>query len=284
MRIALGKLMNPGSVAIVGVSQRPDAIGTRVMNNLRMMGYEGAIYPVNPRYENIGGLKCWPSLSALPRPLDAAFFAVPAAAGPALADEAGRCGIKAVFLNASGYADGGAEGIALQRRLEAIAGRHGMVLAGPNNMGLINVHDRVAMWTQQYMKPVTPGPVGVIAQSGSIALILIEDQRDLGFAYFVTTGNEAGATAADYLYEMAEDGRVDVILLFLETIRNHGSLPRPPPRPRGAASASSRSRWARVTAGELWCRRTRAAWQATTSSTQLISRRWASCARATSMR
>ena len=240
MRIALGKLMNPGSVAIVGVSQRPDAIGTRVMNNLRMMGYEGAIYPVNPRYENIGGLKCWPSLSALPRPLDAAFFAVPAAAGPALADEAGRCGIKAVFLNASGYADGGAEGIALQRRLEAIAGRHGMVLAGPNNMGLINVHDRVAMWTQQYMKPVTPGPVGVIAQSGSIALILIEDQRDLGFAYFVTTGNEAGATAADYLYEMAEDGRVDVILLFLETIRN--------PRLFAAAAAAAARRGKRIIA------------------------------------
>ena len=211
--------MNPRSVAIVGVSQRTDAIGTRVLNNLRMMGFEGTIYPVNPRYDTIDGLKCWQSLSALPVPVDAAFLAVPAAAGPELADEAGRCGIKALFVNASGYADGGAEGIALQRRLEAVADRHGIVLAGPNNMGLVNVHDRKAMWTQQYMKPIAPGPVGVIAQSGTIALILIEDQRDLGFAYLVTTGNEAGATAADYLHQMVEDDRVKVILLFLETIR-----------------------------------------------------------------
>src|SRR6185436_56460 len=118
MRGALDRLVNPGSVAIVGVSERADAIGTRVLKNLRLMGYTGTIYPVNPRYANVGGLKCWPSLSALPGPVDAAFFAVPAAAGPDLADEAGRCGIKAIFLNASGYADGGEAGIALQRRLE----------------------------------------------------------------------------------------------------------------------------------------------------------------------
>ena len=219
-KVALDGLTNPKSVAIVGVSERPAAIGTRVLKNLRMLGYAGAIYPVNPRYEKIGDLKCWPSLSALPSKVDAAFLAVPAAAGPELAEEAGRLGIKALFLNASGYADGGAEGIALQRRLEEIAARHGIVLAGPNNLGLVNVHDRTALWTQQYMKPVTPGPVGVISQSGSIALMLIEDERDLGFAYLVTTGNEAGATVADYLYQMAEDDRVKVILLFLETIRD----------------------------------------------------------------
>lgn len=219
-KVALDGLTNPKSVAIVGVSERPAAIGTRVLKNLRMLGYAGAIYPVNPRYEKIGDLKCWPSLSALPSKVDAAFLAVPAAAGPELAEEAGRLGIKALFLNASGYADGGAEGIALQRRLEEIASRHGIVLAGPNNLGLVNVHDRTALWTQQYMKPVTPGPVGVISQSGSIALMLIEDERDLGFAYLVTTGNEAGATVADYLYQMAEDDRVKVILLFLETIRD----------------------------------------------------------------
>lgn len=219
-KAALDGLTNPKSVAIVGVSERPAAIGTRVLKNLRMLGYAGAIYPVNPRYEKIGDLKCWPSLSALPCKVDAAFLAVPAAAGPELAEEAGRLGIKALFLNASGYADGGAEGIALQRRLEEIAARHGIVLAGPNNLGLVNVHDRMALWTQQYMKPVTPGPVGVISQSGSIALMLIEDERDLGFAYLVTTGNEAGATVADYLYQMAEDDRVKVILLFLETIRD----------------------------------------------------------------
>jgi acyl-CoA synthetase (NDP forming) len=218
--IAIDRLLNPRSVAIVGASERPDAIGTRVMINLRHMGYEGRIYPVNPRYDSLGGLKCYPSLAALPETVDAAFLAVPSTAGPELAEQAGQCGIKALLLNASGYNDGGEEGRALQAQLQEAARRHGMAVAGPNNMGLINVHDRVALWTSQYMKAIEPGPVAVIAQSGSMALILMENQRDLGFAYVITAGNEAGATAADYLLQMARDDRVKVVLMFLETVRN----------------------------------------------------------------
>ena len=214
------RLLNPRSVAIVGASERADALGTRVMRNLRLMGYTGTVYPVNPRYEAIDGLRCWPSFSALPRGVEAAFLAVPATAGPALAEEAGRCGIKALFVNASGYADGGPSGAALQSELTAVAERHGIAICGPNNMGLVNVVDGTAMWTQGYMRPVARGPVAVIAHSGTIALILIEDQRDLGFAYIITAGNEAGATAADYLACMVDDDRVEVILMFVETIRD----------------------------------------------------------------
>mgnify|MGYP003576503895 CR=1 FL=1 len=220
MSLDLTRLMKPRSIAIVGAFERADAIGTRILSNLRKMGFAGRIHPVNPRYASIDGLTCHPSLSALPEPVDAAFLAVPAEAGPDLVEEAGRCGIRAVFLNANGYADGDAEGVARQRRIEEIAARYDIVLAGPNNLGLINVHDRVAMWTPRYMKVVEPGPVGVISQSGSIALILGEDERDLGFAYLVTTGNEAGATVADYLHQMAGDDGVGTILLFLETVRD----------------------------------------------------------------
>lgn len=215
----LRKLMNPGVLAIVGASERPEAIGTRVLNNLRIMGFPGTIYLINPRYASLNGETCYSSLAALPEGADAAFIAVPAAAGPELVEEAGRCGIKAVFINANGYADGDAGGVALQRRIEAIAKKYGIVIAGPNNLGLINVHDKKAMWTPRYMKRVNPGPLAVISQSGSIALILAEDERDLGFAYLVTTGNEAGANVADYLGEVARDERVGVILMFLETIR-----------------------------------------------------------------
>src|SRR5690606_660497 len=76
------------------------------------------------------------------------------------------------------------------------------------------------LWTPRYMKPIAPGSVGVISQSGSIALILSEDERDLGFAYLVTSGNEAVTNVADYLSYMAKDDRVSTILLFLESIRD----------------------------------------------------------------
>ncbi|HET6236672.1 MAG TPA: hypothetical protein VFE41_17180 [Acetobacteraceae bacterium] len=95
-----------------------------------------------------------------------------------------------------------------------------IAVAGPNNLGLINVVDRKAMWTPRYFSPVTPGPVAVISQIGSIALILSEDERKLGFSYLITTGNEAVVTVADYLNHVASDGRVGVILLFLETVRD----------------------------------------------------------------
>jgi len=241
MSLALDKLMNPQSVAIVGVSERPEAIGTRVLNNLRRIGFPGPIYPVNPRHASLHGLTCYPSLSALPEKVDAAFLAVPSASGPDLVDEAGRCGIPALFLNASGYGD--EAGVELQRRVEETAARYGIVICGPNNLGLINVHDRVAMWAPRHMKVLEPGSLGVISQSGSIALILSEDERDLGFAYLVTAGNEAVATVADYLSAMVQDDRVKVILLFLETLRD--------PRAFSAAAVEARRRGNRIVALKL---------------------------------
>ena len=120
MTLPLDRLMKPASVAIVGASERPEAIGTRLIRNLRLMDYPGRIYPVNPRYQELSGLRCYPSLTELPETPDAAFLAVPAAAGPDLLEEAARCGIKAVFINANGYADGDADGVALQRFAEEL--------------------------------------------------------------------------------------------------------------------------------------------------------------------
>ena len=220
MSSALERLMKPHSIAIVGASERPEAIGSRLIRNLRLMGFPGTIYPVNPRYAELAGMPCFPSLTSLPEVVDAAFLAVPAAGGPALLREAAECGIRAAFINANGYADGDAEGVALQREIEAIALQHGMAVAGPNNIGLINVHDQRAMWTPRYMEVVRPGPLAVISQSGSIAIILSEDERKLGFAYLITAGNEAVVTMADYLHQVVRDDRVSVVLLFLEAVRN----------------------------------------------------------------
>jgi acyl-CoA synthetase (NDP forming) len=217
---ALDKLLSPRSIAVVGASERPEAIGTRVIRNLRTMGFPGPIYPVNPRYSTLGDLACYPSLAALPETVDAAFFGIPASGGPAMLAQAADAGIGAVFINANGYADGDEAGQTLQRELIHVAHTRNIAVAGPNNLGLINVHDRKAMWTPRYFAPVAPGPVAVISQSGSIALILAEDERKLGFSYLVTTGHEAVVTVADYLQHIASDDRVGVILLFLETVRD----------------------------------------------------------------
>ncbi len=219
-RELLKMLFRPRSIAVIGASTREDAIGFRVIRNLRAMGFAGEIIPVNPRYSKVAGLTCLPSVEALPIGVESAFIAIPAEQGPDVLDAVGRRGIKTAFVNASGFADGGTDGAALQQRLRAVARTHGIALCGPNNMGLINVHDRIAIWTQLHMSEVRPGPVAVISQSGSMTLVLAQDERHLGLAYLVTTGNEAILSAADYLDHIVRDCRVKTVLLFLESIRD----------------------------------------------------------------
>src|SRR5882672_10090161 len=98
-------LLDPRSIAIVGASPREESVGFRVLRNLRLMRFPGPIYPVNPRYEEVSDLRCYPSLSELPEWVDAVFLGVPGAQITNLVDEAGRNGIRGAFINAVGFAD-----------------------------------------------------------------------------------------------------------------------------------------------------------------------------------
>jgi acyl-CoA synthetase (NDP forming) len=217
---SLDPLFAPASIAVVGASQREESIGLRVLRNLERFGFEGPVYPVHPANEEVGGLRCYKSLSAIPGKVDAVFIGLPAAQGPEVLEEAGRLGVRAACMNASGFADADEDGIALQARLSEVAQRHGIALCGPNNLGLFNVHRKVALWTPRYASEPMPGPVAVISQSGTMALMLCQDERKLGLAHVITCGNEAVLGASEYLDYVVRDDNVRTVLLFLETIRN----------------------------------------------------------------
>lgn len=219
-RSALLTLLNPRSVAVVGATPRETTAAHRVLRNLKQFGFSGPIYPVNPRYEEVLGLRCYSSLSALPECPDAAFIALPAEQVQDVLEEAARCGVTGVIANGNGFADRGVEGAERQRRLAEAANSAGMALNGPNNSGFVNVHDRTCLWTARILPNLSPGPIAAITQSGSISIVLAEHERGLGFAYIITAGNEAVCTAADYLDVVIRDERVQVVALFLETIRN----------------------------------------------------------------
>ncbi|MBV9519569.1 MAG: acetate--CoA ligase family protein [Hyphomicrobiales bacterium] len=237
MPFDIEKLLSPKSVAIVGASQRPGVAARRVINNLRKLGFGGEIYPVNPRYSEIDGERCYPSLGDLPTTPDAVFVAIAAEQTIPVIEEAGRCGIRAAIVNASGFADAGsASGEALQVRLRDAARASDIAICGPNNMGFINVHDRVCMWTAGALPRLNAGPAAVISHSGSVAIAISQDARDIGLAFVITAGNEAVCTAADYLRAVAADERVGVIMLFLETIRD------PPQFAKAAAEAARRGK------------------------------------------
>ncbi|MFO0997638.1 MAG: acetate--CoA ligase family protein [Alphaproteobacteria bacterium] len=228
----LSKLFKPRSVAVVGVSPDRPLIGTRAYRNLRRYNYPGRLYPINPRYESFDGDPCFASLSALPEVPDFAFLAIPAARTPEVVEECARLGIKAIEVASGGYGESGSEGAALESRITATARAHGIALCGPNNIGLINIHDRSVTWPSPMAGLPKPGRIAVLTQSGSVGIVLCQDERKLGLAYLVSSGNEAVLTAADYLGFFAEDERVRVVLMFLETIRE----------PRKFAEAATRAR------------------------------------------
>jgi acyl-CoA synthetase (NDP forming) len=217
--VDISKLFNPRSIAIVGASPRPYTAGGAVQRTLSAIGFSGPVFPVNPRYPEVSGLTCYPSLAGIPAPVDAAYIALGAESAVQAAREAAEIGVRAIEIHAAGFADGGPRGEELQAALVALADTHGVAICGPNNMGLLNLHDKSGLWP---IPPdnVAPGPVAIIAQSGSAAMVLGEDPRHLGLAYIVTTGNEATLTISDYLEYVVADDRVGMVLMFLETIRD----------------------------------------------------------------
>ncbi|MBV9734581.1 MAG: acetate--CoA ligase family protein [Acidisphaera sp.] len=228
----LEKLLRPRSIALVGASAREHAAGRRVLRNLRSGPFPGRLYPVNPRYESLDGMRCYPSLASLPETVDAAFIAVPAEEALAVLEQAGGLGIPAALMNATGFADAGADGRARQERLVAIAARYGMAVCGPNNSGYINLWDSAYPSTYYAMPRPEPGPVAVITQSGSVGIALSQDDRRLGLGYIITTGNEAVLGVADYLRFVVGDDRIRVVMIFLEVIRDS----------RGFAAAAAAAR------------------------------------------
>lgn len=214
------KLLRPRSIALVGASTREHAAGNRILRNLLVGQFPGALYPVNPRYETVRELRCYPSLASLPERPDAVFIAIPAEDALGILDEAGALGIPAALINATGFADAGPEGSARQARLVEIARRRGMAVCGPNNSGFINLWDRCFLSTYYTMPRPEPGPVAVITQSGSVGIALSQDDRRLGLGYIVTVGNEAVVGVADYLRFLVHDERIKLVMMFLETIRD----------------------------------------------------------------
>jgi acyl-CoA synthetase (NDP forming) len=216
----IGKLFQPASVAVVGASLRPDAVGSVVVANLIRWGFRGDVYPVNPRYEELNGLRCWPDVAALPTTPDAIFLAVPAPKVPALLHDAAQRGVSAACVNASGFADAGPDGRNLEDAVRETVRRSGMALCGPNNMGFINVAGRVPLWTSPDLPTAPAGPVAAISQSGAIAISLTFDAGHFGYSYIVTVGNETGCRVSDYLDYVATDDRVRVVQLYLESVRD----------------------------------------------------------------
>jgi acetate---CoA ligase (ADP-forming) len=219
----LGRLFAPRAVALIGVPGDLSRPGARPLHFLRRHGYPGRIYPVNPGHGVIGDLPAYPSLDALPEPPDVAWIGLPAAQAAAALAACGRARVPFAVVLGAGFAELGAAGAEKQASLVETARRAGVRLLGPNTVGFVNAWDRVALTfsTIGKLETLVAGPVAVLSQSGGLGGCLLDRAADrhLGVGLFVSTGNEAQLSLADYLEWLVDDGRARAIACLVEQVR-----------------------------------------------------------------
>ncbi len=216
-------LLNPRRIALVGASGDPTRLTARAQTYLRKHGFDGELYPVNPRAETILGEKSYPSIAAIPGPVDLAYLLLGTEHVEGVINDVAAKGIPVACILADGFAEAGPEGIARQERLLATAKAAGVRILGPNSMGLINLNGRSACSVNAALEAesLPAGRLALVSQSGSMlgAIMARGAARGLGFSHLISTGNEADLTASEIAGLLVDDPQTDAILLFLEAIR-----------------------------------------------------------------
>ena len=215
----LDAVLAPRSVAIIGASGDVTRWGGSAVQNILAGGFEGAIYPVNPKGGEFFGLPVSPSLEELPAPPDLALLAVGARQSPGVITQCGAAGVRAAVAIAAGFSETGDAGKAAEAALAQAASDSGVTLIGPNCMGLIANATHLHATGFIALHP-RPGNIAIVSQSGNLGVQLsaLSDRRDLGVRCFVGVGNEAQVTAIDVLEYLSRDGGTSCILAYLEGI------------------------------------------------------------------
>lgn len=215
-------LLNPTSVAILGARENPSGWTARIFTNLRRFDFPGPVYPVNPNHDHIWGVKCYPDLPSLPTVPDhlVVMRAAPTVAG--ILEEAAVMGTRSATVYAAGYIEMATEeGRRLEEELSSVIEQTGLAVSGPNCLGNLSARANLLTLPDDRMTALVTGPVAMVGQSGTttptIARSLIGRGIDVG--YIVTSGNETGLAAADYIDYYITDPEVRLVFCLIEAVR-----------------------------------------------------------------
>ena len=226
--VDLEDLFHPDAIAVVGASENFGSIGGKPLRNLIHHGYEGEIYPVNPKYEEIAGYRCYPSLLDVPGTIDVALLAVSQARTLEALEACAKKEVKYAMLFGAGFAEVGEEGRRLQEEISNFAGENNIRIIGPNCIGCLNARDSIPMGfsTAFEAEKFLPGPVALASQSGALgyALFALAQEEGLGFSYAANTGNQADLTTLDFTSFMLEDESTRLVASYLEEIPDGDQL------------------------------------------------------------
>lgn len=220
--MSFASIMKPKSVAVIGASTRAHTIGSDLMKRLVEYGFKGSIYPVNPKGGEMLGLKVIPTVDELPDGVDLAVVIVNAQRVLDTVDACARRGIKGLVVISAGFKETGAEGRALEEALLERVRSHGMRMVGPNCLGVVNTHPDVRLDACFAESLPERGDIGFVSQSGALGggILNILKDLNLGFAQFVSIGNQADINAETALENWENDDDVKQILLYMESIAN----------------------------------------------------------------
>ena len=215
-------LLNPRSIAIIGATSDASRIGGQPHRILRGSGYRGAVYPVNPKYREIDGLRCYEHVAALPRPCDLALVAVGAGLVPQVIRECGAAGIPYAIVFSAGFREAGTEGAQLEETLKRAAHESGVRVIGPNCIGMMNLVERVycGFGAGFSNSQLASGPIAFVSQSGGFAfsVVALAEHEGIGFNYVISGGNEADVSTLDLLAAFLERDDVEVAVSYIEGV------------------------------------------------------------------
>jgi acetate---CoA ligase (ADP-forming) len=219
---SLVPLLAPKTVAVVGASRDPDAVGSMIFRAILHGTFAGTVYPVNNQAASVHGVRAYGSVTQLPERAELVVVAVPA---PQVLDVVGNAlhsGTKGLIVLASGFAEMGPDGAALQKQLVELVRSHGARLIGPNCLGLMNTHPEVSLNASLAPTMAPRGRIGFYSHSAALGLVILNyaAERGLGFSTFVSAGNRADVSGNDLLQYWEEDSSTDIAVLYLETFGN----------------------------------------------------------------
>jgi acetyl coenzyme A synthetase (ADP forming)-like protein len=219
---ALRGFLHPRSVAVIGASRQRGTVGGEVFHNLLASEFAGPVYPVNPASDVVQSVTAYPSVEAIPDPVDLAVVTVPAARVLEVAEECGRKGVRGLVVISAGFGEVGPEGRERQAELLRACRAHGMRLIGPNCIGIMNTNPAVRLNATFGPLVPPPGRVGFSSQSGALGLAAMDYAAalGLGISSFVSVGNKADVSGNDLLNYWETDPETDLILLYLESFGN----------------------------------------------------------------
>ncbi|MDH3550299.1 MAG: CoA-binding protein, partial [Gammaproteobacteria bacterium] len=216
----LASLFKPESVVLFGASDKQDSVGGVVFRNLLTSGFEGRIFAINPKRDEVQGQKAYSSLEEIGEAIDLAVVATPAKSIPGIVEECGEHGIKMMLILSAGFRETGAEGRRLEDRVTQLVKRHGIRLMGPNCLGIIRP-DRGLNITFGNNN-AQPGSLAFVSQSGAICTAILDwaEKNEIGFSAVVSTGIAADLDFGDYLDFLVSDPATRAILLYIEGIND----------------------------------------------------------------